>query len=101
MTLSVELFVSSMCDRCAHASETLEMLVDEIGSDRVQLREVDVLDQIDYAVAIGVLSTLAIAIDGKLVFASMPGVKSLRCALEDHLNTKSDKGHEYLPDRRI
>jgi predicted DsbA family dithiol-disulfide isomerase len=101
MAISVELFVSPVCDRCAKASKMMKLVVDEFGNDRVEWREVDVLDEIDYAVAIGVLSTPAIAIDGKLVFSSLPGVESLYRALQNQLNTKSDNAHEYLPDRRI
>jgi len=85
MTIKVELFAAPGCNRCAHAKEQLHRIVDAIGSDRLEWRAVDVLDEIDYAVAIGVLSTPAIAVDGKLVFTSLPSSTKLRRNLEDRL----------------
>ncbi len=85
MTIKVELFAAPGCNRCAHAKEQLQRIVDAIGSDRLEWRAVDVLDEIDYAVAIGVLSTPAIAVDGKLVFTSLPSSTKLRRNLEDRL----------------
>ncbi|HEN47038.1 MAG TPA: thioredoxin family protein [Mizugakiibacter sp.] len=41
------------------------------------------LDELDYAVELGVLSTPAIAIDGELVFSGLPSVRKLRAALEN------------------
>lgn len=85
MTIKVELFAAPGCHRCAHAKEQLQRIVEEIGSDRLEWRSVEVLDEIDYAVAIGVLSTPAIAVDGKLVFMSLPSSTELRRSLEDRL----------------
>ncbi len=44
-------------------------------------REGNVIDQLDYAVELGVLTLPSIVIDGKLVFTSMPTEKQLRAAL--------------------
>ncbi|MCH8137023.1 MAG: thioredoxin family protein [Proteobacteria bacterium] len=85
MTIKVELFSAPGCNRCAHAKAQLQRIVEEIDSDRLEWRFVDVLDEIDYAVAIGVLSTPAIAVDGKLVFTSLPSGAKLRRSLEDRL----------------
>ena len=85
MTIKVELFSAPGCNHCAHAREKLQRVVEKIGSDRLEWRTVEVLDEIDYAVAIGVLSTPAIAIDGKLVFTSLPSSTKLRRSLEDRL----------------
>ncbi len=85
MTIKVELFASPGCNRCAHAREKLQRVVEEIGSDQLEWRAVEVLDEIDYAVAIGVLSTPAIAIDGELVFTALPSSTKLRRSLEDRL----------------
>jgi protein-disulfide isomerase len=40
-----------------------------------------VLDQLDYAVELGVLTLPSIVIDGKLVFTSMPTATQLHAAL--------------------
>ena len=39
----------------------------------------------DYAVELGVMSSPAIAIDGKLIFSSLPSAAKLRAALDKHL----------------
>lgn len=57
-------------------------MVQDIGADRVEWCRVDVLERIDYAVALGVLATPAIAIDGGLVFTAAPSGKALRAAIE-------------------
>ncbi len=59
----------------------------ELPSDRIQWREVDVVEELDYAVQLGVLSMPSIAIDGELVFKSQPSMKELRATLEARLQT--------------
>ncbi len=93
MTIKVELFIGPGCNRCAHAKERLQHVVDAIGSDRLEWRSVEVLDEIDYAVATGVLSTPAIAVDGKLIFTSLPSSTRLRRSLEGRL-AQETLGHE-------
>jgi protein-disulfide isomerase len=44
----------------------------------VQLNCIDVVENIDRAVALGILATPAIAIDGKLVFTKLPSDARLR-----------------------
>ena len=85
MPIKVELFAAPGCNHCAQAREQLQRIVEAIGNDRLEWRAVEVLDEIDYAVALGVLSTPAIAIDGELVFTSLPNSTKLRRSLEDRL----------------
>ena len=47
----------------------------------VEWHEVNVVDNLDHAVELGVLTLPSIAIDGKLVFTSMPTVAQFREAL--------------------
>ena len=89
MPIKVELFAAPGCSHCAHAKEQLRRIVEAIGSDRLEWRAVEVLDEIDYAVSLGVLSTPAIAVDGKLVFTSLPSSTKLRRSLEDRLAQKA------------
>lgn len=70
---------------CVHAKEALKRVADEIGIGRIEWREVKVLEEMDHAVALGVLSTPAIAIDDKLVFIALPPAKKLRQAIEAQL----------------
>ena len=86
MTIKVELFASPGCTHCAHARQQLQRMVEAIGDDRLEWRAVEVLDEIDYAVAIGVLATPAIAIDGELVFTSLPNAKKLQAELAERLS---------------
>ena len=48
-----------------------------IGADQLVLQQVDVVKEIDHAVALGVLSTPAVAVDGELLFTSLPSEKKL------------------------
>ncbi len=86
MTIKVELFASPGYTHCARARQQLQRMVEAIGDDRLEWRAVEVLDEIDYAVAIGVLATPAIAIDGELVFTSLPNTKKLQAELAERLS---------------
>lgn len=85
MSIKVELFTAHGCKRCTHAKEKLQRVVEEIGGNQLKVRFIEVLDEIDYAVSIGVLSTPAIAVDGVLVFTSLPSSRKLRDDLEYRL----------------
>ncbi len=76
--LEVEVFTSPGCAKCAHARKVLKELTERLGGGRVRWREVDILEELDHAVALGVLAAPAIAIDGELVFTGMPRPSKLR-----------------------
>lgn len=86
MRIKVEVFSSPGCGKCGQAKDVLRKLTEEIGGGRVEWREVNVLDEMDYAVRLGVLSTPAIAVNGKLLFAALPSEKTLRRTLERMLH---------------
>lgn len=85
MTIRVEIFSSPGCNRCRQARQVLRKLVEEMGGGRITWRGVDVLDEMEYTVSVGVLSTPAIAIDGELVFTGLPSPARLRAELERRL----------------
>ncbi len=85
MTIKVEVFASPGCTRCGQAKDMLRKVAEEIGGGRLTWREVSVVDELDYAVKLGVLSTPAIAVNGRLVFTALPSAKKLRAALETEL----------------
>ncbi len=85
MTVKIEVFSAPACGKCAQAKARLRAVAEDFGAERVQWREVDVLDDMERAVALGVLSTPAIAIDGELMFTGTPSEKALRQAVEDRL----------------
>jgi len=83
MTVKVEVFTAPGCSKCGQAKEVLRRLAEELGG--VEWREVNVLEDLDRAVALGVLSTPAIAIDGELVYTGLPSAARLRAELERRL----------------
>ncbi len=90
MVIKVEVFASPGCSKCGHAREVLRKLVEELGNSQIQWREVDILDEMDYAVSLGVLSTPAIAIDGVLIFTGLPSSTKLRKKLLEYLGDDLD-----------
>ncbi|WP_333839251.1 glutaredoxin family protein [Pelomicrobium sp.] len=72
----VEIFSTPGCGKCAQAREALRAVAESLSA--VRWREVNILDELDYAVDLGVLSLPAIAIDGELVFPTLPGAERLR-----------------------
>ena len=89
-TIKVELFAAPGCTRCARARRRLQGMVEAIHDERLEWRTVEVLDEIDYAVAVGVLATPAIAINGELVFTSLPSKKQLQAELDRRLSDPPD-----------
>jgi len=51
----------------------------------VEWRELDVASVIDYAVELGALAVPAVAIEGALVFRSLPTAEALRAAMRTRL----------------
>lgn len=86
--IKVEVFSSPGCGKCGRAKKVLCRITEELGGDDIEWREVNILEELDYAVGLGVLSTPAIAIDGDLVFTGLPSTVKLRSALEDRIKEK-------------
>lgn len=82
----VEIFSTPGCGQCAQAREALKAVATSL--EAVRWREVNILDELDYAVDLGVLSPPAIAIDGELVFPTLPGAERLRQELVRRLARK-------------
>lgn len=86
--LKVEVFSSPGCGKCAQAKEELKLAAEGFGRDKVAWRDVDILEEMDYAVALGVMSPPAVAIDGEIVFSSLPSAGKLRAELGRRLGQK-------------
>ena len=69
--MKVELFQSAGCKRCAAARDVLKALAERTVPG-VEWRIVDAAAEVDYAVEVGVMSLPAVAVDGQLVFSSLP-----------------------------
>lgn len=83
--VKVDVFSSPGCGKCTQAKRMLKAIVEELGQGRIIWREVNILEEIDYAVELGVISSPAIAIDGKLAFSSLPSASKLRSELSKRL----------------
>ena len=84
--IKIEVFSSPGCSKCGHAKELLRKMVAEMDQKRIVWREVNILEELDYSVKLGVLSTPAIAIDNELVFSGLPSSRKLQAYLEEKLN---------------
>jgi len=83
--IKVELFSTPGCGKCAASTDALKAVVEALGAERVQWCEINILDAIEYAVALGIMSPPAIAIDGELVFPALPSAEKLRAAIQARL----------------
>ena len=82
--IKIEVFSSPGCGKCRRAKDILRKMVSEMEKNFIEWREVNILEELDYSVELGVLSTPAIAVNGKLVFTGLPSAKKLK----DFLNQK-------------
>lgn len=55
--IKVEIFALPGCTKCVTARQSLCEVIDEVGVDKCTWREVNLLDEIGYAVELGVVST--------------------------------------------
>ncbi|GAC1405629.1 MAG: hypothetical protein NVSMB6_00510 [Burkholderiaceae bacterium] len=78
--MKIELFYTPGCAKCAAAHGDLKAVAEQT-IDGLVWQELNILEQIDHAVDLGVLTVPAIAIDGELVFASLPTSQQLRAEL--------------------
>lgn len=88
--VTVEILTAQGCPYCRKTAERVANVVAEFGAQRVVSRRVDVVEHIDYAVKLGVSRTPAVAIDGVLVFVSVPAEARLRRAIEQYLERDHD-----------
>ena len=73
----MELFYTPGCEKCADNKDELRTVATELVPDLVW-RELNVLDELDYAVEVGVITLPSIAIDGEVLFSTLPTSQQLR-----------------------
>jgi thioredoxin 1 len=88
MSMKVEVFSTPGCSKCAQSRDALQAAVEAFGHAKVTWREVNVVDDIEYAVALGVLVPPSIAIDGELVFPTLPTATKLKDELMRRLEQR-------------
>ncbi len=84
-TVLVEVLTASGCSRCQRTKTLAKAVISELRDVRIQYREINVVEEIDYAVQLGVMRTPAIAINSELVFLASPAATRLRQAILDRL----------------
>lgn len=87
MAVSLELFYSPYCPRCRKAREQVRSFAATWPAERLRFRELDVLQELDRAVAVGVSQTPALAIDGRLIAGPVPSRNALEKLVRQQLNT--------------
>lgn len=73
--MRIELFYTPGCAKCAGATAALKAAVQALSG--VEWYEVNVLNDLDRAIEIGVLTLPALAVDGELVFIALPTAEQL------------------------
>jgi hypothetical protein len=82
MSVTVELIYVPPCVCCAKQCERLRQTARAILGDALIWRDLSVLEHFDYAASLGVLTLPAVAINGRVVFSSLPTPEQLSLALE-------------------
>lgn len=72
MSIRIEVFSTPGCSHCDRDRDSLKAIAQTFGAHRVTWRDVNLLEELDYAVELGVLTPPSMAIDGELVFAKLP-----------------------------
>ncbi len=83
--LNLEIFSSPYCEVCVKAMEMARSVIAEIGSDNIELRKVDIVEEKDYAVELGLIWAPAVAINGKIHFRLIPSKAELKQSLLEML----------------
>lgn len=77
----IELLTASGCGACRAVEQTIGHVIDTLTELDLQIIRVDVVEEIDYAVSLGVRRAPAIALNGKLAFSLPPTEQQLREAI--------------------
>jgi thioredoxin 1 len=84
--MKVEMFYTPGCSACGARHDELRAAALEAVKD-LEWREINVLDSVDHAVQLGVMTLPSLVIDGELVFLNYrPRVKSRASARLDRLH---------------
>lgn len=86
MKILIEAFSAPGCAKCEQTRQALRSVAESLDKERFVWRDINVLEEMDYAVELGVLSPPALAIDGELVFRALPTPERLRAELVKRLN---------------
>lgn len=74
--MKIELFYAPGCDKCDSARGDLKNTAERLAPG-VEWLELNILENMDYAVELGVLTLPAMAVDGTLEFTRLPSASQL------------------------
>lgn len=89
MTIVVEVFFAPGCAKCAASREALKSVAESLGKGAITWRDLNVLEEMDYAVELGVMTPPSLAIDGELAFPALPTPEKLRDELLKRLKAQT------------
>lgn len=82
LKLHIEVIAAPGCGKCAAAQgELYAVALSVVGEGNLSWRVVNVLEELDYAVTLGVMTMPAIAVNGELKFSSLPNSGQFRAML--------------------
>lgn len=81
--VTVEFFFAGGCGKCAEVRAALREAAR--SAPGVEWKEIDIATDPNRAVDVGAVSTPAVAIDGELIFASVPTISELQDAIQVRL----------------
>ncbi|WP_457601154.1 thioredoxin family protein [Hydrogenivirga sp.] len=80
----IELLESNFCPKCAAVKEKVTKVAKELG---VEVKMLDPIDDADRIVELGVLTSPAVIVNGKVKFAGViPTEEKIRQAVEEELS---------------
>jgi len=91
----VEVFSAESCNRCLNAKQKIIKLIEQLNSENSQqnttiitYHDVDVVENLDRAVALGILTTPSIVINDQLVYTNMPSIAEFKRKLLQIISLK-------------
>jgi thioredoxin 1 len=81
----IEVFAAPGCSGCAQKRQALRAVTEELGADNFDWHDINLLENIERAVELGVLSPPSLAIDAELEFPALPTPERLRAELARRL----------------
>ena len=85
MKILIEVFAAPGCSKCAQKRHALRAITEELGADRFGWHDIDLLENIERAVELGVMSPLSLGFDAELVFPALLTPERLRAELARRL----------------
>ena len=83
--LEIEVLTAGGCAACGETIARVKQVIAEYPPGCIAFREANVLEELDHAVELGVLSVPAVAINGELVLAGPATAKKIRQAIASQM----------------